>query len=212
MYIQHSATSLPCWTTINHLSNALEYWTDTCLVCLPTARSEIKSIHSHRRQMPTMLLTSAWYQSRDFTATLTARKLYSEKNIEKISRNKGYEHFILENCSEKPFLEKVQLYDLPARKDDFSGVISQFQPLLLRNLQQAMQRPPTSARDKSKHSCKKNSCQVPILQLVLVKSRKYIQHAIVTTCLPSKFCLRFTNFWPKQLTRSRVGWIKQQWT
>ena len=30
---------------------------------------EIKSIHSNRRQMPTMLLTSAWYQSRDFTAT-----------------------------------------------------------------------------------------------------------------------------------------------
>jgi len=60
---------------------------------------EIKSIHSNRRQMPTMLLTSAWYQSRDFTATL---------------------------------------------------MISQFQPLILRTLQQAMQQPPNSVRDKSK--------------------------------------------------------------
>lgn len=82
-----------------------------------------------------------------FGLWLSARNLYSEKNIEKISRNKGYEqtftrngwlsgfiekegrfnarriidnrcllgfrvgpHFILENCSEKPFLEKVQLF------------------------------------------------------------------------------------------------------
>ncbi len=82
-----------------------------------------------------------------FGLWLSARNLYSEKNIEKISRNKVYEplftrngwlsgfiekegrfnarriidnrclldfrvrpHFILENCSEKPFLEKVQLF------------------------------------------------------------------------------------------------------